>query len=125
MSKLEDDIRNALMEDDQASQDHVEEISYFGEIGELFKGRNRWLTIGAYIEAFLFFGVGVYGIFGILDATDDTSRTIYLLMSIFGFMIAIMIKLWLWIQINRNATVREILRLELRILDIQKALRKK
>lgn len=125
MSKLEDEIRSVLMEDDQASQDLVEEISYFGEISEMFKGRNRWLTIGAYIEGILFFGVGIYGIFGILNATGDTARTIYLLMSIFGFMIAIMIKLWLWIQINQNATVREILRLELRIVEIQKALRKK
>ena len=125
MTKLEDEIRQALMEDDNVSKDLIEEKSYFGEIGELFKGRNRWLTIGAYIEAFLFFGVGIYGVFGIMDATDDTARTLYLLLAIFGFLITIMIKLWLWIQINRNATVREILRLELRILDIQKGLQEK
>ena len=125
MSKLEDEIRNALMEDDQASQDLAKEKSYFGEIGELFRGRYRWITIGAYIEAFLFFGVGIYGVLGILDATDDTARTLYLLLAIFGFLITIMIKLWLWIQINRNSTVREILRLELRIVEIQKALQKK
>ncbi len=60
MSKLEDDIRNALMEDDQASQDLAKEKSYFGEIGDLFRGRYRWITIGAYLEAVSFFGVVVF-----------------------------------------------------------------
>ena len=32
-------------------------------------------------------------------------------------------KLWLWMQLNKNAAVREILRLELRIQEIQKSLK--
>lgn len=126
MSKLDEDIRKALLNgpSEEEIKELTEEKSYFAEIAVLFTGRNRWLTIGAYFEAVLFFGVGVYGVYGILGATDEKSRTIYLLMAIFGFMITIMIKLWLWIQMNKNATVREILRLELRLIEIQKSLKK-
>ena len=59
MKNLEDEIRQALLDgtSEKELKELSEEKSYFSEIGVLFKGRNRWLTIGAYIEAFLFFGV--------------------------------------------------------------------
>lgn len=124
MSKLDEDIRKALLNgpSEEELKDLTAEKSYFSEIGMLFKGRNRWLSIGAYFEAFLFMGLFVYSVFGLVGATDDTWRALYLMMAILGFLVAVMIKLWLWIQMNRNATVREILRLELRLIEIQKSL---
>ena len=126
MSKLEDDIRKALLSgpSEEELKELTEEKAFFAEIGVLFKGRNRWLTIMLFIFAVLFGIAGLVSIFGILDSQTETARTIYLLAAIISFHVILFVRLWIWIQMNKNATVREILRLELRLIEIQKSLGK-
>jgi Family of unknown function (DUF6768) len=127
MTKLEDDIRKALL--DSGSPDEInqllEEKSFIQELGALFRGRNTWPTYVTYIGIVVMLAIGVWGIVRLLEA--DSAREIagYALIINFAFLVVLMNKLWLWMQLNKNAAVREILRLELRIQEIQKRLKNK
>ena len=45
MNELDDKIRAALSEQDQALMAHFEEQGLFGQLGSLFKGKLAWLSI--------------------------------------------------------------------------------
>lgn len=127
MSNFDEDIRKALLDgpSEEELKELTEEKPFFAEAWLLFKGRNRWLTILLFVFAISFGIGGIYSVFGILDAETDASRTLYLFFGMFCVQAILFVRLWIWIQMNRNATVREILRLELRLIEIQKGLKRK
>lgn len=126
MSKLEDEIRSALLAEDDSDEikELMEEKSFVAQTASLFKGKMAWTTYVTYIGVFVMFGLGVWGIFQLLEAEMPREIAVYALIVNFAFLVVLMNKLWLWMQINKNAAVREILRLELRILELQKSLQK-
>ena len=126
MSKLEDEIRSALLAEDDSDEikELMEEKSFVAQTASLFKGKMAWTTYVTYIGLFVMFGLGVWGIFQLLEAEMPREIAVYALIVNFAFLVVLMNKLWLWMQINKNAAVREILRLELRILELQKSLQK-
>ena len=124
MSKLEDEIRAALLADDDSDEirDLMEEKSFMAQTTSLFKDKLAWTTYVTYIGAGVMFALGVWGIFQLLEAETPREIAVYALVVNFAFLIVLINKLWLWMQLNKNSAVREILRLELRILEIQKSL---
>ncbi len=126
MSKLEDEIRAALLAEDDRDEirELMEEKSFMAQTTSLFKGKMAWTAYVTYIGMVVMFALGVWGIFQLLEAETPRQIAIYALVVNFAFLVVLINKLWLWMQLNKNAAVREILRLELRILEIQKSLQK-
>ncbi len=126
MSKLEDEIRAALLAEDDRDEirELMEETSFMAQTTSLFKGKMAWTAYVTYIGMVVMFALGVWGIFQLLEAETPRQIAVYALVVNFAFLVVLMNKLWLWMQLNKNAAVREILRLELRILEIQKSLQK-
>ena len=125
MSKLEDEIRNTLLAEDDTDEIKalMEEKSFLAETGSMFKGKMAWTTYVTYIGMLVMFAIGVWGIFQLMEAESPREIAVYALIVNFAFLVVLMNKLWVWMQINKNAAVREILRLELRIQEIQKNLK--
>lgn len=125
MSKLEDEIRNALLSEDDPAELKalMEEKSFLAQTASLFKGKLAWTTYVTYIGAGVMFALGIWAIFQLLEAETPREIAGYALVVNFAFLVVLMNKLWLWMQLNKNAAVREILRLELRIQEIQKSLK--
>lgn len=126
MSKLEDEIRSALIAEDDSDEikNMMEEQSFMAQTTSLFKGKMAWTAYVTYIGMIVMFALGVWAILQLLEAETPRQIAIYALVVNFAFLVVLMNKLWLWMQLNKNAAVREILRLELRILEIQKSLQK-
>ncbi len=127
MSKLEDEIRNALIAEDDSDEikNMMEEQSFMAQTTSLIKGKMAWTAYVTYIGMIVMFALGVWAILQLLEAETPRQIAVYALVVNFAFLVVLMNKLWLWMQLNKNAAVREILRLELRIVEIQKALQKK
>lgn len=119
MSKLDREIREALLagEPDEI-RELGEEQGVFEMMGDVFRGRRRWLTILAYIYTLVFMVVGVYGVFQLIEIVDLQGLAIWGFVVFFSFQAVAMLKMWFWMEMERNTLSREILRLELRIVEL-------
>jgi len=117
MSKLDDDIRKALA-NGEASYDLDREEGIFRQMAGIFRGKMRWMAIVATIYSVVLPVLIVLASIEFFQ-TDDTKWQIFYATGILLLaMLLLMVKLWGWMQMNRNSIQREIKRLELRILEL-------
>lgn len=119
MSKLDDDIRKALGNGD-AAYDLDREEGIFRQMAGIFYGKMRWMAIVATVESIVFPVLIVLAAIE-FSQSDDTKRQIFYATGILLLaMLLLLVKLWGWMLMNRNAIQREIKRLELRMLELGK-----
>lgn len=116
MSKIDDAIRSALDEDDRAFLDRIEkEPSLLAQTLATFQGRlMAWNILGG-LMTFALFGVTVFAVWKLVTAEDVKTLILYGTLASFSWLAVAMLKMWFWMQINTNAILREIKRLELRL----------
>lgn len=121
--KIDDEIRQALSGDDaEAFEKFSIEQSLPAQAFELLKGKNRWINMWVMIVTFAFFFLTIFCGWKFYHATE--------IKELFGWSIGIglsfatisMLKLWAWMQMEKNSTVREIKRLELQVARLSKRL---
>jgi hypothetical protein len=116
VSKLDDDIRKALAGEEQ-TYDLEREEGVFRQMAGIYRGKTRWMAIVATIYSLV---IPVLIILAGIEffQTDDTKWQIFYATGILLLaMLLLLVKLWGWMQMNRNSISREIKRLELRILE--------
>lgn len=119
MNKLDDDIRKALA-NGEAPYDLDREEGVFRQMAGIFRGKMRWMAIVATIYSVVLPVLIVLAAIEFFQ-TDDTKWQIFYATGILLLaMLLLMVKLWGWMQMNRNSIQREIKRLELRILELGK-----
>lgn len=117
MNELDDEIRKALA-NGEASYDLDREEGVFRQMAGIFRGKMRWMAVVATIYSV---ALPVLIVLAVIEffQTDDTKWQIFYAT---GFlllnMLLLLVKLWGWMQMNRNSIQREIKRLELRILEL-------
>ena len=117
MSKLDDDIRKVLA-NEEASYDLDREEGVFRQMAGIFRGKLRWMAIVAVVESIVFLVLMVLAAVKFFQ-TDDTKWQIFYATGILLLgMLLLLVKLWSWMQMNRYSIQREIKRLELRILEL-------
>ncbi|GAF69176.1 unnamed protein product, partial [marine sediment metagenome] len=117
MSKLDDDIRKALA-NGEAPYDLDREEGLFRQWAGVYRGKWWWMAIFATIESVACIVLIVLAAVEFFQ-TDDTKWQIFYATGILLMaMLLLLIKLWGWMQMNRNSIQREIKRLELRILEL-------
>ena len=119
MNTLDDDIRKALA-NGEAPYDLDREEGLLGQWARIYRGKLRWMAIFATIESIAGLVLIVLAAVEFFQ-TDDTRWQIFYATAILLLaMLLLLIKLWGWMQMNRNSIQREIKRLELRILELGK-----
>lgn len=119
MNELDDKIREALSEQDRALMAHFDEQGLFGQLGGLFQGKLAWLSMVTMVAGLVMFAIGVYAAWQFATAGDVATMLRWGGIAWFGMMSVIMIKLWSWMRMETNRTLREIKRLELQIARMQ------
>lgn len=121
--KIDDEIRQALSGDDAAAFDEFAgEQSLLEQAFELLKGRNRWFNIWVMVVTFVFLFLALFCSWKFYYATN--------VKELIGWSIGIgisigtisMLKIWAWMEMEKNSTVREIKRLELQVARLSKRL---
>ncbi|QCX00550.1 hypothetical protein FGM00_10655 [Aggregatimonas sangjinii] len=113
--KIDELIKETLSADDAKFYDALDEQNLLGKVGETFKGKMGWLAIVMNIANIIFFILFIYAVIQFFNATG-TAELIKWAMAIFGsFMFMAFIKLYVWMQMNKNDILRELKRLELQV----------
>ncbi|MBQ4821238.1 DUF6768 family protein [Aquimarina sp. MMG016] len=111
-------IKETLTQEEAKFYDELDEQNILEMIGGLYKTKNRWIIIMMNIVNVISFGFFIYCVVQFLN-TDNTNELIkWSGAGFLSIMTASMLKLYSWLQIDKNALLREIKRLELQISSI-------
>ena len=116
MTDLDERIRRAVQASDHPDPDLLpDEQNIFQMMLGVYRGKNRWLNVLAILYTFAFTALAVWSAVSFFDAETTRSQLAWG----FGFTFCVLavgnLKMWLWMQMDRNAVVREIKRLELQV----------
>ena len=126
MTNLDDKLRKALREQFGSDEfDDDRDTAVLDLVIDTFRGRNRWLTYIGIIGAVAFVAVAVLCVFRFFDAAE-TRDQIFWAVTFIACLIAVGIsEIWFWMQVDRNALLRESKRIELQIARLASIARDK
>ena len=119
--KLEDIdqlIRDTLSEEEAKFYDDLDEQNVFQMLIGVFNGKNKWIMYLMNFMTLIFFGLFIYCIVQFFN-TDVTNELIKWGFGVIIFLLGVsMLKVYIWMQMDKNALMRELKRLELQISSI-------
>ena len=117
-------IKDTLTQEEAKFYDTLEEQSVLGMIFGLFKGKNKWLLILMNTMTVVFFGFFIYCVVQFFSV-DTTKELLKWGLGSIVFMIGVsMLKVFAWMQMDKNALLRELKRLELQVSSLANTLSK-
>jgi uncharacterized membrane protein len=117
MSDIDEQIRNALASEDQKAIDEIDDgAGLFELIGLTFKGKQAWMTYYMYFLGVIVTAALVYFTIQYLGASDIKSSLNWALLILGCLFIITLIKILGWQQIQKAELMRELKRLEMRIM---------
>ena len=118
MNDIDEKIRRALNAEDQKILDeYADDLGPLDMVAMSFKGKQRWIMAMLYIWGVVFFGVMIFctvRYFNTDDLKESLSWAIGILLC--GMFLSI-VKITGWQQLQNQAMIREIKRLELRWMN--------
>lgn len=115
MTDLDTRIRAALNAEDAALLDKFAEPSMPRQIIDSFNGRHRWLVVMVFLMIFVFLGLAVWSAVQFFQV-DSLKATIGWAVGFILCMINIgLMKIWYWMELNKNTLTREMKRMELQL----------
>lgn len=115
MEDIDKIIKDTLTKEEAKFYDELEEQNLLRQFGGLFKTKTSWLIVVMNIVNLVVFALSIYCLVQFFD-TDVTNELIKWGVSFFiCWSVISMIKLFVWLQMDKNALLRELKRLELQI----------
>ena len=118
MEEIDKLIKETLTQEEVKFYDELEEQNVFQMMFGIFKGKNSWINIVISIVQLAWFVVFIYCAIQFLN-TDETNELIR--WGIYGslsIMASSMLKFYTWMQMDKNALLREMKRLEIQISSL-------
>lgn len=115
MSKLDQAIRQALSEEDAAFLAKFEDQSPFHEALGTFSGKWGAMNVFAAIVTFAMFGAALYCAASAFEAAAVRETVLWSAGALLAMIALAMLKMYFWMEMNKNVTLREIKRLELQV----------
>lgn len=116
--KIDELIKETLSQEEAKFYEELEEQSLIGKLGEVYKGKLGWLAVIMNVVHVVIFGLLIYCIVQFFG-TNDTNELIKWASAGFLCMIAMgMLKLFIWMQMDKNDILRELKRLELQVATL-------
>ncbi len=111
-------IKETLSHEEAKFYDELDEQNLLEMIGGLFKTKNRWLIVVMNIVNIVGFITLIYCIVQFLNTNTTDMLIKWFAAGFVCIIFMIMIKLFSWMQMDKNALLREIKRLELQISSL-------
>jgi len=108
-------IREALSDEESKYYDKLDEQNFIVQYGQLFKGKQGWLTALTTIFIIAMFCLVIYGFAQFVNAQEVKDQILYSIVILMAFLSIAMLKIWNWMQMDKYSILREIKRLELQI----------
>lgn len=118
MEDIDQLIKETLSKEEAKFYDQLEEQGVWGMIIGMFKGKNKWIIILMNFMTLVFFGCFLYCIIKFFSV-EDTKAVLQWGIGSLAFLLGVsMLKVFAWMQMDKNALLREIKRLELQISSL-------
>lgn len=118
IEEIDNLIKETLTQEEAKFYDELEEQNVLEMVFGLFKGKNKWIMILMNLMTLVFFSLFIYCIVHFFSA-DDTKELIKWASGTIIFLLGVsMLKIFSWLQMDKNALLREIKRLELLVTSI-------
>lgn len=115
IEKIDDIIKDALTQEEAKFYQELDEQNLFQMLGGVFKGKLGWLIVIMNIVIVLVFGLFIYCAIQFFN-TDDTNELIrWSIAGTFCMLVVGMLKLFVWMQMDKNSILREMKRLEFQV----------
>ncbi|MEE9130653.1 MAG: DUF6768 family protein [Phycisphaerales bacterium] len=116
MNNIDAKIRRALEATDADLADEFDgDQSMMEMVFDTFRGTQKWLTFLAIFWGLAFMAGSVFGIIQLFKAQEPREHILWALGVVFCLAAVSMMKVWFWMQMNRNSILREIKRVELQV----------
>ncbi|MHC5024136.1 MAG: DUF6768 family protein [Planctomycetota bacterium] len=121
MTDLNDRIREALRADDEeALAELAAEPDLFEQVLQTFRGRGRVLVLGSMAFGILFMALAILCVVKFFQAEAVQSMLAWALGFVFCLSAVMGMKIWYWMELQKNAITREIKRLEIQVTRLAK-----
>lgn len=116
MSDFETRLKHGLDKDDEAFLKDLEESGLFQQLGPVFSGPLGGWTIYAVAMSFVIFGICLWAGWNMLQA--ESAKMAVLWAALFGWtsLGVGLIKIWFWMRMNHLVVLKELKRIELRLV---------
>ncbi len=123
MTDLDDKIRQALdQEDAELLQQYQADAPLYEQLIELYRGRRRWLNMGATLGNFILLVLLLVITYQFFHADGTQEMIAWATAFVTCFVKLMTMKIWFWLQMHKNAVTREIKRLELQMASLSQKL---
>lgn len=118
MEDIDKLIKETLTQEEAKFYDDLEEQNILDMVFGLFRGKNKWMMYLMNLITIVLFGLFIYCLvqFFNVEATKDLLK--WGLGSIVFLIGVSMLKVFAWMQMDKNALIRELKRLELQISSL-------
>ena len=125
MDDLDRAIRQTLSAEDTELFDRLgADATLRRQLLATFDGRLRWLNAAGWIGGFMLFGAGSVFASWFLAAQDLQDMLRWGAASALAFAGVVLVKVWFWLELQKNAIVREVKRLEVQVASVAAQLRR-
>ncbi|MBT8271069.1 MAG: hypothetical protein HKO90_05310 [Flavobacteriaceae bacterium] len=115
---IDDIIKKALNEEEARFYDELDEQNLFQMVGGLFSGKLKWFIVMMNVIMVAVFVLLVYCLIQFFNTDDIGTMLRWGAISAISLIAIAMLKLFAWMQMNKNVLMREIKRLELQLSAI-------
>ena len=123
-NEIDDKIKEALTaEDAELYAQFALEPSLLEQGLELLQSRNRWMNALMLIVMPIFLVIGFYSLWRFFAAQEFKALMTWAMVFWMCIVAVSMNKIWAWMKMEKNNTVREIKRLELQVARLTQLLR--
>lgn len=115
MTNLDQAIRNALSKEDAEFLARFEDETPIREALGTFSGKWGAMNVFAAVITFGVFGVFVYCAWNVFTVSDVRATVIWSAGALWAALAVAMLKMYFWMEMNKNVVLREVKRLELQV----------
>ncbi len=124
MTEFDDKIRQALQAESDNVWKDVQEQGLFEQALDVMRGKHRFFTVIANVVVAVFLAVMVYCVVRFFDAQTTRTQIAWSVGFLASNMVVAMLKLWFWMQMDKNTVIREVKRLELQVATLAGIIKK-
>ena len=118
MEEIDQLIKETLSKEEAAFYDSLEEQNNFEMIAGLFKGKNAWFLVITNIMTIVFLGFFIYCCIQFFEVESTKELMKWGFGSLMFLLSMCMLKIYAWMQMDKNAILREMKRLELLVMSL-------
>jgi hypothetical protein len=125
MNELDRATRQSLSAEDSELFDRLgADESLHRQVLATFEGRLRWFNAAGWIAGVMLFAAACILAVRFVAAQDLEEKLRWGAASALAFAGVMLVKVWFWLELQKNAIVREVKRLEVQVASLAKQLRR-